>query len=74
LTSDTHESIFGHSVGLLEWDGGSAHHKATTYPGQCNAEMLTHIHASSWIRTYDPSVWAVGSHICLTPHDHRHWL
>jgi hypothetical protein len=52
-------------------DGRSARHKAPTYR-QHKHRTQTDIHASSGIRTHDPSVWAGEDISCLRPRGHSH--
>jgi hypothetical protein len=66
LTSETYESIFRHLVGLL----GREINPTQVYTGQHNTKKKktrAHIHASSGIRTHDPSVRAVEDRTCLRP-------
>jgi len=58
LTSETYESIFGHLVGLLG-GGISPSQGLYLYRTTQHRKKRTHIHASSGIRTHDPSARAV---------------
>jgi hypothetical protein len=53
-------------------DGRSARRKATAHTGQHKHRTNAHtdIHASSWIRTHDHSVWAGEDSSCPTPRGH----
>jgi hypothetical protein len=62
--------FYTQSVGPL--DGGTARRKAATYTQKNTNTELTHtdIHASSEIRTHDPSVRAGEDGSCLSPRGH----
>jgi hypothetical protein len=51
-------------------DGGSARRKAATYKQDSTNRINTDIHATSEIRTYDPSIRAGEDISCLRPRDH----
>jgi hypothetical protein len=55
-------------VGLLGW--GSARCKAATYTGQHKHRISANIHASSGIRTHNPSVRGGKDISCLRMHSH----
>jgi len=69
LTSETYESVFGHSVGLLG-RGISPSQGHYLHRTAQQRKTRTHIHASSGIRTHDPSVRAVEDRTCLRPRGH----
>jgi len=75
LTSET-MNPFRH-FGRLPWMGDepTARPQSTQdRTGQHSTERLkTHIHTSSMIETYDPSVWLVQDHILLRPSSHLDW-
>jgi hypothetical protein len=69
---ETYESIFGHLVGLLGREISPSQGYYLHRTAQCK-EKLTHIHASSGIRSHDPRVRAVEDRTCLRPSAHWDW-
>jgi hypothetical protein len=53
-------------------NGGSARRKSATYIQNKTKREQTHrdIHASSGVRTHDPSIWADENSSCFSPHGH----
>jgi hypothetical protein len=65
----TSENIFGHLVGLLGQVIGPSQRQYPHRRAQYR-KTWTHIHASSGIRTHDPSVRAVADSTCIRSRGH----
>jgi len=69
LTSENYKPIFGHFVGLLG-RGISLSQDHYLHRTIQHRKTRTHIHASSGIRAYDPSVRTVEDRTCFRPRGH----
>jgi hypothetical protein len=67
--SETYESIW--TVGRTPWTGDRPDAKPLpTHRAAQHRKTRTHIHASSGVRTHDPSVRAAEDSTCLRPRGH----